>query len=33
MIRVSSEDNHKGIRRGVEITYNKLTYSISKPCE
>lgn len=31
MVKIKTEDNHKAVRQGVEITYNKFTYSITKP--
>ncbi len=30
MVRTNIENNHKAVRQGAEVTYNKLTYSISK---
>ena len=30
MKRISEEINHKSIRQGIEVTYNKLTYCINK---
>ncbi len=30
MKRISEENNHKSIRQGIEVTYNKLTYCISR---
>ncbi|MDF2801892.1 MAG: acetyltransferase [Anaerocolumna sp.] len=33
MVRIKTENNHKASRQGVEVTYNKFTYSISKPLD
>jgi ribosomal-protein-alanine N-acetyltransferase len=30
MTKISTEYNHKAVRQGIEVTYNKLTYCIQK---
>lgn len=30
MIRISEENNHKAMRQGIEVTYNKLTYCVTR---
>ena len=32
MKRISEENNHKSMRQGIEVTYNKLTYCITRRC-